>query len=54
MRLVRGIVNAVLMATLIKPIVRLTVSRWRRRARESAAATVGIPVQELLEISLAV
>jgi hypothetical protein len=52
MRVVRPIVNAVLMATLIKPMVKLTVSRWRRRAQESAATTVGIPVQELLEAAL--
>ncbi len=52
MRVVGPIVNAVLMATLIKPVVKLTVSRWRRRAQESAATTVGIPVQELLEAAL--
>ena len=52
MRVVRGIVNAVLMATLIKPIVRLTVTRYRKRAQASPAATFGIPVQELVEAAL--
>ncbi len=52
MRVVGPVVNAVLMATLIKPVVKLTVSRWRRRAQESAATSVGIPVQELLEAAL--
>ncbi len=52
MRWMRGIVNAVLMATLVKPMVRRMVARWRRRARESAATTIGIPVQELLEMAL--
>lgn len=52
MRWMRGIVNAVLMATLVKPVVRRMVARWRRRARESAATTIGIPVQGLLEMAL--
>jgi hypothetical protein len=52
MGLVRGIVNAVLMVTLVKPVVRLTVARWRKRAQESAATTMGIPLQELLETAL--
>ena len=52
MRVVRGTVNAVLMMTLVKPIVRLTVRRWRKRAEESAATTMGIPVQELVEAAL--
>ncbi len=52
MRWMRGIMNAVLMATLVKPVVRRMVARWRRRAQESAATTIGIPVQELLETAL--
>ena len=52
MRWMRGIINAVLMATLVKPLVRRMVARWRRRARESAATTIGIPVQGLLETAL--
>ena len=52
MRWMRGIINAVLMVTLVKPVVRRMVARWRRRARESAATTIGIPVQELLEAAL--
>ena len=51
-RWIRGIVNAVLMATLVRPVVRRMVARWRRRAQESAATTIGIPVQELLEAAL--
>jgi len=52
MRWMRGIMNAVLMATLVKPVARRMVARWRRRAQESAATTIGIPVQELLETAL--
>lgn len=51
-RWMRAIANAVLMATLVKPVVRRMVARWRRRAQESAATTIGIPVQELLEAAL--
>ena len=52
MRLVRGSVNAVLMVTLVKPVVRLFVARWRKRMQESAATTIGIPMQELMEAAL--
>ena len=52
MRVVSGTVNAVLMVTLIKPMVRLMVGRWRKRAQESTAAALGIPMQELLEAAL--
>ena len=52
MRVVRGTVNAILMVTLIKPMVRLTVGRWRKRVQESPAASLGIPMQELLETAL--
>jgi hypothetical protein len=52
MRWIRGIVNAVLMATLVTPVARRLVAGWRRRAQESAATTIGIPVQELLETAL--
>jgi hypothetical protein len=52
MRMVRGTVNAILMVTLIKPVVRLMVSRWRRQVQESPAAAMGLPVQELLETAL--
>ena len=52
MRVVSGSVNAVLMVTLVKPIVRRMVARWRRQAQESPAAAMGIPVQELLETAL--
>lgn len=52
MRWIRGIINAVLMATLVKPLVRRMVARWRRRARESAVATIGIPAQGLFETAL--
>lgn len=52
MRVVRGIVNGILMVTLIKPMARLTVARWRKRVQESPAAVIGIPVQELFEAAL--
>lgn len=52
MRVIRGVANAVLMVTLIKPMVRLTVGRWRKRVQESPAAAIGIPVQELFEAAL--
>ena len=52
MRVIRGTVNAILMVTLIKPMVRLTVGRWRKRVQESPAASLGLPVQELLETAL--
>ena len=51
-RVGRAAANAALMATLIKPMVRLTVRRWRKRAEESPATTIGIPVQELVEAAL--
>lgn len=52
MRVVRGVANAVLMVTLIKPMARLTVGRWRKQAQESPAAAIGIPMQELFEAAL--
>lgn len=52
MRMVRGTVNAILMVTLIKPVVHLMVSRWRRQVQDSPAAAMGLPVQELLETAL--
>lgn len=52
MRLIRGTANAVLMMTLIKPVVRLTVARWRKRVQASPAVAMGLPVQELLETAL--
>ena len=52
MRVIRGTVNAILMVTLVKPMVRLTVGRWRKRVQESPAASLGIPMQELLETAL--
>ncbi len=52
MRVVRGAVNAVLMVTLIKPLARLMVGRWRKQVQESPAASLGIPMQEMLEAAL--
>lgn len=52
MRMMRGLANAVLMVTLVRPIVRLSVSRWRKRARESAPAVISGPMQELFEAAL--
>jgi len=51
-RWVRGTVNGLLMVTLVRPVVHRMVTRWRKRAQESAATTIGIPVQELLEAAL--
>ncbi len=52
MRVVRGAANAVLMVTLIKPLARLMVGRWRKQVQESPAASLGIPMQEMLEAAL--
>ena len=52
MRGIRTIINAVLVATLLKPMLRRSIARWRREARESAEATIVIPAQELLETVL--
>ena len=52
MRAIRGVVNGILMVTLMKPIVRLMVGRWRKQVQASPAATIGLPVQELLEAAL--
>ena len=52
MRVFKGLANALLMVTLIRPVVRLMVRRWRKQAQESPAATIGIPVQELVEAAL--
>lgn len=52
MRMMRGVANAFLMVTLVRPIVRLSVSRWRKRARESAPAAISGPMQELFEAAL--
>ena len=52
MRWMRGFVNAVLMVTLVKPIVRRMVGRWRRRAQESPATMIAMPMQGLLETAL--
>ena len=52
MRLVRGTVNALLMVTLVRPIVRLMVSRWRKQAQESVPAAIALPMQELFEAAL--
>ena len=52
MRWIRGSVNAVLMVTLVKPVVRRMVTRWRRRAQESPATMIAMPMQGLLEAAL--
>ena len=52
MRWIRGSVNAVLMVTLVKPVVRRMVGRWRRRAQESPATMIAMPMQGLLETAL--
>ncbi len=53
MRLIRGTINAILVATLVKPMARWTVARWRRRAREYAEETFVMPAQELYETTIA-
>ena len=52
MRVVQGMVNGLLLVTLVRPIVRVTVSRWRKRARETAPAAISSPLQELFEAAL--
>ena len=52
MNVIRGTANAILMVTLVKPVVRLFVARWRKRMQESAATTMGIPMRELMEAAL--
>jgi flagellar biosynthesis/type III secretory pathway M-ring protein FliF/YscJ len=52
MRVIHGVANAVLMVTLVKPMARLAVRRWRRQAQESRAAAIGVPMQELFEAAL--
>ncbi len=53
MRGIRAIINAVLVATLLKPMLRRSVARWRKEARASAEATIVIPARELLSAQLA-
>lgn len=52
MRSIRRLGNALLMVMLARPVTRVVVSRWRKRARESKAAPVALPLQELLEAAL--
>ncbi len=52
MRWIRGTVNAVLLVTLVKPIVRRILARQRRQAQESAAPAIAIAMQELVEAAL--
>lgn len=49
---IRGTANAILVATLIRPVARRLISRARRRAREHPAAPLAIPAEELLEAAL--
>ena len=52
MRWIRGPINAVLAATLVKPVARWMIARWRRRARDYAEETIILPAQELLGSAL--
>lgn len=52
MRWIRGPINAVLVATLVKPMARWMIARWRRRARDYAEETIILPAQELLGSAL--
>lgn len=56
MKGIRSIINAVLVAVLVKPLLRRSIARWRRRAREAVEAvevTIAVPAQELMETVLA-
>ena len=52
MRWLRGTVNAVLVATLVRPVVRRLIARTRRRAREHPVSPLMMPVEDLLETAL--
>jgi hypothetical protein len=52
MRWIRGPINAVLVATLVKPVARRVITRWRRRARDYAEEAIILPAQELLGSAL--
>jgi hypothetical protein len=52
MRWIRGTVNAILVATLIRPVARRLIARTRRRAREHPVAPLMIPAEELFETAL--
>jgi hypothetical protein len=41
-----------LMATLVRPVVRIGVAKWRRRARQTGPAAISLPVQQLIEAAL--
>lgn len=52
MRWIRGTFNAILVATLVRPVTRRLIARTRRRAREHPVAPLMIPVEELFETTL--
>jgi len=52
MRWLRGTANAVLVATLVRPLARRLIARTRRRAREHPVSPLLVPVEELLETAL--
>ncbi len=52
MKWMRATVNAVLVATLMKPMLRWSIGRWRRQANEYARSTIVIPVHKLLEAAI--
>jgi hypothetical protein len=52
MRAIKGVINGILLVTLVKPMVRVMVGRWRKRMQEMPATAIGIQVQELFEAAL--
>ena len=48
----RGMANTMLLATALRPVVRVAVARWRKRAQASAPRAISVPVQQLIEAAL--
>ena len=52
MKRMQGVINAAIVALLVKPVMRWLVARTRRRASERAHTTIVIPAQALLHTAL--
>jgi hypothetical protein len=52
MKAIRATINAVLVATLMKPLLRRSIRRWRQEVMDTTEATFIIPAHELLETAL--
>jgi hypothetical protein len=52
MRWIRGPINAVLRATLVKPMARWLIARWKRRARTYTEEAIILPAHERLASAL--